>query len=484
MADINKAKKRMDKIVVNWFVQEPMLLGVWSLVEKYADKGTRTIGIDTRSSPPCINYNPNFINSLNDEVLEHVLANQCFKLLLRHPTTRFKKPKEVSSLASDVTVNQMAMRNMPNIDGIFDVIPMPEKYNLEKGSFYENYFRKMMDNLEDTTEDIEKQFGKKQEKSLDDLKNKKKSPKAPKSEKGDKKGDEGEQSDSGQPQDGDGEPGDGQGESSDGSGEGQPQEGQGSGGGGINAELEDVSNGKDEDGFPEIENQKEGIKEMMDPRSETNKNWGENDVLDAEVENMVNERKGSSKMWGKFTADFMGEIVAANTPKISFKEIIRRFNTSITTTNTIASRKKANRRFDLDAPGRRRIYTTKVIFSVDVSGSMSDDDLAEGFAVINSVCKNAEVEYVLFDTEIKLIEKKMKKAKKSFKVVGRGGTDFDMICRYAEKQKADGLIIYTDGYAPAPKPPKGMKVLWLMNGKGNKPPVDWGYCATLDRTER
>lgn len=455
MADINLAKKRMDKIVVNWFVQEPMLLGVWSLCEKYADKNTETIGIDSRSTPVCIRYNPNFINSLNDEVLEHTLANQCFKILLRHTTTRLKNPKEVASLASDITVNQMAMKNIPNIDGIFDVLPMPEKFGFEKGSHYERYYRLSMDNLEDTQENITKMFGKQNQQSSQD-------------------------SDEGDSSPGNGS-GDGEGEGV-GSGEGQPDpNAQPSGGNG--SEKAENGNPVDEDGFQKMDSQKDAIKKMMDPRGETNKNWGENSLLDADVQNMVNEKKGSSKMWGKFTADFMGEIVAANTPKISYKEIIRRFNTSITTTATLPSRKKANRRFDLEAPGRIRIYTTKVIFAVDVSGSMSDEDLAEGFAVINSVCSKASVEYVLFDTEIKLIEKKMKKAKNSFKVKGRGGTDFEMMCRYAEKQKADGLIIYTDGYAPAPNPPKGMKVLWLMNGKGNKPPVDWGYCATLDRHE-
>jgi len=161
MADLNKAKKRMDKIVVNWFVQDPMLLGAWSLVEKVADKNTETIGIDSRSQPPQILFNPNFINSLNDEVLEHILANQCFKLLLRHPTTRLKKPKEVASLSSDITVNQMAMKNLPNIDGIFDVIPMPDKFKLEKNQWFEKYFRDLMDKLEESNEQVNKMFGQK-----------------------------------------------------------------------------------------------------------------------------------------------------------------------------------------------------------------------------------------------------------------------------------------------------------------------------------
>ena len=113
---------------------------------------------------------------------------------------------------------------------------------------------------------------------------------------------------------------------------------------------------------------------------------------------------------------------------------------------------------------------------------MSDDDLKEGFAVINSICRHAEIIYVLFDTEIKLVETKFRNAKDNFKVLGRGGTDFELVCRYADEHSADGLIIYTDGGAAAPIPPKRTKVLWLLTNNKLKAPVTWGFHAHLDRT--
>jgi len=55
-------------------------------------------------------------------------------------------------------------------------------------------------------------------------------------------------------------------------------------------------------------------------------------------------------------------------------------------------------------------------------------------------------------------------------VKGRGGTDFQCVFDYAKtKQKIDGIIIITDGYASLPDiyliPPK--KILWLLNNKDN-----------------
>ncbi|MFK5282900.1 hypothetical protein ACI3PL_25370, partial [Lacticaseibacillus paracasei] len=86
--------------------------------EKVADPKQKTMGIDSTSLPPTIRYNPNFVNSLTDEVLEAIMASECFKLLLRHPTSRVKKPKKISALSSQVTVDQLIMKNLVNTDGL------------------------------------------------------------------------------------------------------------------------------------------------------------------------------------------------------------------------------------------------------------------------------------------------------------------------------------------------------------------------------
>ncbi len=229
--------------------------------------------------------------------------------------------------------------------------------------------------------------------------------------------------------------------------------------------------------------QGEALKEYWNPNGTANQDWGENTLMDANIENFVNDRKSSGEQWGKYTSDFQVDIIAANEPKISWKEMVRRFNTSVISGHNVTSRKKVNRRYDLDSPGRRRVYKSKIIFAIDVSGSMSDDDVAEGFAVINSVSRHAEIDYVLFDTEIKDVQKKMRKAKQTFKVTGRGGTDFTEVVQYANDNKADGLIIFTDGDAGSVSKPKYSKVLWLMHSKDQKPPVDWGFIAHLDRYE-
>ena len=250
-----------------------------------------------------------------------------------------------------------------------------------------------------------------------------------------------------------------------------------------NQDGQQQNDNQDGQGYKEFNGNNDAMKEYFNPHGTANKDWSDNSLIDAEIQNMVNEKRSTMEGWGSFTGNYRSEIISANEPKISWKDIVRLFKQSVLTGETISSRMKLNRRYDLAQPGYRRRYTAKIIFAVDISGSMTDEDLAEGFAVINKICKHADISYVLFDTEIKTIEKKMKKAKESFVLTGRGGTDFQCVVDYAESVKADGLVIYTDGWADAPSKPKNMQTLWLLQDKNGKPPVEWGRVAHLDRYE-
>lgn len=416
---------KIDQVITNWFSSDPILLGVWCLMEKIEDTKIKTVSIDTRNTSVSFRYNPDFLAKCNDEQLEFIMVSECFKVLLKHPTTRLKKPKNISNYSSQLTVNELLNKNFPLLSDD-EYFITPEGFKLKPKMWYEYYFEEVMKQCDIFNSQMKQMFGSLQ-------------------------GDEKNQNSNQQQSNGDS-----------GKGEGE----------GKNKKDDKNSNGKDEN----------PLKEYMNPGN-GNEYWEENDLFDANVKNMVDENKSSMKNWGKYTGDSMSEIIVANTPKISYKEIIRRFNNSIISTKQFPSRMKVNRRYDLAQPGKKREYKSKIIFAVDSSGSMSNDDLMEGLTVINSVCKHANIDYVLFDTEIKLIEKKIKKAKKNFKILGRGGTDFQEVCDYANTHKADGLVIYTDGYAPEPKKPN-TKVLWLMTNSNCKKPCNWGYEATLkDRHE-
>src|SRR5262249_20588386 len=106
-------------------------------------------------------------------------------------------------------------------------------------------------------------------------------------------------------------------------------------------------------------------------------------------------------------------------------------------------------------------------FAVDVSGSMSSQDLARGFSVVNRFFKYGieSIDVILFDTEIKGTPLTLKRARRTVEVTGRGGTSFAPVITFLDEHRGyDGAILFTDGYAPVPTRPKNRhtRLFWLF----------------------
>ena len=133
---------------------------------------------------------------------------------------------------------------------------------------------------------------------------------------------------------------------------------------------------------------------------------------------------------------------------------------------------KPSRRYEFLYMGSRRHFTTKLLIAVDVSGSMSSDELQRGFSTINRFFNYGieQIDVIQFDTEIKGPPLILKKARRQVQITGRGGTDFTPVIDYIDQHRDyAGLIIFTDGYAPIPLRPKNRqtRVLWLFNHEAN-----------------
>jgi len=118
--------------------------------------------------------------------------------------------------------------------------------------------------------------------------------------------------------------------------------------------------------------------------------------------------------------------------------------------------------------GSRYEFTTRLLFAVDVSGSMSSQDLARGFSVINRFFKYGVeiIDVIQFDTEIQGAPLTLKRARHTIEVTGRGGTSFARVIDFLDKHRDyDGAIIFTDGIAPVPPRPKNRhtRLLWLFD---------------------
>lgn len=117
-------------------------------------------------------------------------------------------------------------------------------------------------------------------------------------------------------------------------------------------------------------------------------------------------------------------------------------------------------------------------FFTDVSGSMSDDDVAMGQAFMTNFIKHTELYYADWDAscgEIRRIKRDPLK-KGQMEVLGRGGTDPQCILEKLkeEKMKLGGIVVFTDCYFSWPRPASKWvnKIFIISTADGGQPP-EW-----------
>jgi predicted metal-dependent peptidase len=144
-------------------------------------------------------------------------------------------------------------------------------------------------------------------------------------------------------------------------------------------------------------------------------------------------------------------------------------------------------------PGVQRTpMRLKLLVAIDTSGSMEDEALDEIAAELRVMSQSYDVAVVEFDAAIqrryRLGPSHMNcPSEDPLSVMqGRGGTDF---CPVFEPETlgwaADGgelsaVIVFTDGYGPAPDSPPREPVIWILAGADAERPAPWGSVVIAD----
>lgn len=204
--------------------------------------------------------------------------------------------------------------------------------------------------------------------------------------------------------------------------------------------------------------------------------WQEDDLA-IEVINMQIIKAKESNEWGTISGNLQQIIEANLVVRMDYKKVLSSFRASILSQNRELTRTRPNRRYGFDFMGSHYKFTTKLLVAVDVSGSISDKELSKFFSIINRFFKYGikNIDVIQFDFNITAPIMNLKKAKKSIKVTGRGGTSFQPpINYYADHKEYDGLIIFTDCYAEVPRPTTHRRILWVLtNEKSYSNAINW-----------
>lgn len=113
-------------------------------------------------------------------------------------------------------------------------------------------------------------------------------------------------------------------------------------------------------------------------------------------------------------------------------------------------------------PTLEEIKQSEVEILLDTSGSISETLLKNFLRECKNIFSNSKIKVGCFDTEFYGFQEiRSIKDIDGFKIVGRGGTNFEAAVNAFSKD-ADNKIIFTDGDASMPK--KSMNITWLVFG--------------------
>ncbi len=197
--------------------------------------------------------------------------------------------------------------------------------------------------------------------------------------------------------------------------------------------------------------------------------WDEDEETCCDINGFIEVAEAGNK-WGSISGKLQGVIKASQKVDMDYRKMLSLFKTSVISSKRRLTRMRPNRRFGFDAMGSRYELSTNLLIAVDVSGSVTDRSLSFFFSVINRLFKYSieKMDVLQFDAKIQGEPKPLKKVRKTVKVMGRGGTSFQPVADYyCAHPEYDGLIYFTDGYAPPPKfnTKRPIDVLWVLCGK-------------------
>ena len=200
--------------------------------------------------------------------------------------------------------------------------------------------------------------------------------------------------------------------------------------------------------------------------------WEEDNFIDQKIKNII-EWARTSMQWGTLPGSLVQTLIASLRPEMDYRKVLSAFRATVLSSDKMLTRFKPSRRYGFMYMGKKNEFTTRLLIAVDVSGSITDNEIQVFYSAINRFFKYGikSLDVIQFDAEVKSSVMNMKKAKSIIKVHGRSGTNFQPVINYFEKAKIkyDGLIFFTDGYAPIPemKPRSIRKTLWICSHEGN-----------------
>ena len=205
------------------------------------------------------------------------------------------------------------------------------------------------------------------------------------------------------------------------------------------------------------------------------------DLDNEQRRDLIAELRGEvkQKLQGKVSAWFQAECQCAEKGSVDWRAVLRQW-----------MHERIRSDWSMWPPSKRHIHRGllmpsigveapgHVVFAVDTSGSMSNEELSAAFAEVRRFRETfpCRLSFVQADAAVKSVEEfgEMDGLNLPDTVIvrGRGGTDFRPVFDWFEEHAADSrsaLIYATDGFGTFPPAPPGWPVVWLRTSGGMGP---------------
>lgn len=484
---------------------EPAIMCYFGLLElKPVDDPEVQVRLCTRngSSVAGLDYNPFFINRLDDpSELAMIFYGEALRLALHHPTTRFMQPAGVNLLSSNLICfeDQHVLSKwrdnvkavVPTIPTYAQVKPILDKTDFKKSEEWtlEKIFAHLLKEWRDQQNNMKQSVEQKIQQQMQQQRQQGQNGQGQQQQSQNGEGQSEQQGQTGQQNGQEQQNGqNGQGQSSDGQSQEQGQ-GQGNSQGDMSSAVHDLMQQLDnmQRNSPDLRGAKEkrssDAGNAMDDYFDSSERhaqkmmekWGENDLVDEKIQQITNHIASDASRWGNVSGMLKQMILEANAPKFDPTTVVKHFKQEIQSEQMESTRSKTNRRFGYVLPGWRHKMKSSILFAIDCSGSMSDDDVALGEAFVNKFIKHAKVSYCFWDGVCGEITD-LKRKEKNFELVGRGCTNPDSVLERLEEEHLDfgGLVFFTDnGFNwERPKNKWAHKIFIISTESADEPP-DW-----------
>jgi len=415
-------------------------------------------------------YNEEYINSLNLEQTQFILAHEALHCALSHFARRMHRIKHRWDLACDFAINPMLMKDglvappetlyLREYDGmtaeeIYPLLDENDDSETQDQHIYDDAGEAGDDSNSNDTDPIKETPKEKPQSNKEQSKQGEQPPKDPFNNKPDEKGEGDQQS----LQQSDSQKKKNQGDSNDGAKDSQKA-----------PPLESEQANQHQDN---LETKEENDRGAEQPKP---LNHDERENLSVQWKQRMAGAAQSAMQAGKLGDDMARMIDFLLQPELPWRNLLAQFMTSLARDDYSYTRPTSRRGDPAIFPSLRSAQIN-VVVALDTSGSISNEEIREFVSEIDAIKSLMRAQITLHTCDSSLnkngpwVYEAWDEFTVPIKIMGGGGTSFKPVFEWAEQQDTlpNLLVYFTDAEGAFPDYEPNFPVLWLVKGKKTVP---------------